>query len=109
MDEIYVHTVLERADGATWAGNTNDYYNTNYESSNSAAPRSAGPATFRLRLSYVLRAPAGVDPAYAANTVYSPWISVACGASKSLTPDEQAVIEQQLYPTTETVTFETIQ
>lgn len=102
MSEIYVKAVLYRADGASWAGAASDYFNTNYEQSNAATSCSAGPATFRMSLSYVLRAPAGYDPAYSANTIYSPWVSVACGASFAAT---QKAVAEQLPELTETVQF----
>ncbi|PPI53920.1 hypothetical protein [Rathayibacter toxicus] len=106
MDEIYVHTVLERADGATWQGDTNDYFGVNREQSNAATTCNNGPAVFRLRLSYVLRAPSGYSPAYSANTVYSIWKSVACGVSNAVTPvDIHTQLEDELPAITETVTF----
>jgi hypothetical protein len=79
MTEIYVHVVLQRSDGATWSGTTNDYYNTSQQQATAAAPCSAGPGTFRGYMSYVLRAPAGYAPAYSSNTIYGAYSSVACG------------------------------
>lgn len=81
MNEIYVHVVLQRADGASWPGTTNDYYNTSQQQANAAAPCSAGPNTFRGYLSYVLRAPAGYNPSYSTNTIYGIWKGVGCGIS----------------------------
>jgi len=79
MNEIYVHVVLQRSDGASWPGTTNDYYNTPQQQANAAAPCSAGPGTFRGYLSCVLRAPAGYNPSYSVNTIYGIWKGVACG------------------------------
>jgi hypothetical protein len=81
MNEIYVHVVLQRSDGATWPGNTNDYFNTTQEQSNAAAPCSAGPGTFRGYMSYVLKAPTGYSPAYSSNTIYGVYQSFACGTA----------------------------
>ncbi len=85
MQEIYVLTTLERMDGVTWTGNTRDYFNSNYEQSNAATSCNQGPGTFRTRVSYVIYAPPGVNPAYATSTVYSPWIGVICGGVTAAT------------------------
>lgn len=112
MDEIYVHTVLERADGATFPGNTNDVFNTNYQQSNAATPcSSASGGNFRLRLSYVLRAPAGYSPSYSTNTIYSIWKDATCGQkNKAASADDlTAQLLEELPPISETVTFKPIQ
>jgi hypothetical protein len=84
MEEIYIETYLERSDGSSWPGDAEDWLNTTYESSNAAVNCSAGPGTFRTRVSYALTAPSGTNPRYTANTIYSPWISVACGVSSAI-------------------------
>ncbi|MGC0371284.1 hypothetical protein [Microbacterium sp. SLBN-111] len=92
MNEIYLRAVLERADGASWTGTTSDYFGVKGTQANAATSCSAGESGlfFRLRIEYVLQAPPGVDPAYASNTIYSPWVSGKCtnGANRVATGTE---------------------
>jgi hypothetical protein len=90
MTEIYVKVTLQRADGASWPGTTNDYFNTAQQQANAAAPCGAGPGTFRGYMSYVLRAPAGVNPSYSSGTVYGIWKGVACGGANRGAPEDSA-------------------
>ena len=99
MAEIYIKTTLEKATGSTWAGNTQDWYNVSSLQSNASTLCSQGPGTFRTRVSYVLRAPAGYSPAYSANTIYSPWTSVACGLQFAASGSTDSVLDSvQLVP-----------
>jgi hypothetical protein len=93
MDEIYIQTYLEKSTGGVWVGAASDYFNTSYESSNAVASRSNGPGVFRTRVSYAIDAPPGINPAYHANTIYSPWKSVACGAASRLASADQGFTE----------------
>lgn len=93
MDEIYVRVQLERADGMIVRGRTKDYFNTAYQKAN-AATSCSNSGTWRARVHYVLRAPAGVNPSYAANNFASPWKSVACGLSTP--PMDSSVNEQKI-------------
>jgi hypothetical protein len=82
MQEIYLAVYLEKSNGSTWSSYPfYDVFNTSSASENASTLCSQGPGTFRTRVSYVLRAPVGYSPAYTANTIYSPWMGVACGAS----------------------------
>jgi hypothetical protein len=82
MSEIYLAVHLEKATGGSWSSwPFYDSYNTKWASENAATSCGQGPGTFRSRVSYVLQAPPGANPAYSSGSIYSPWISVACGAS----------------------------
>lgn len=85
MTEIYIRAYLEKAGGASWGGTTESWLNTppgQTYSSFANTSCSQAPGTFRTRVSYTFRSPAGVNPAYTANTIYSPWKGVACGVSR---------------------------
>jgi len=103
QDEIYIRTYLEKSTGASWGGNTQDYFDSSWEQSNAATSCNQGPGTFRTRVSYAIHAPVGVSPRYAANTIYSPWVPVACGVSNRATSSGNGAAE-----TLETVTFQTL-
>ena len=84
MTEIYIKTYLEKSGGPSWVGNTESWLNSTagktYKSvANTSC--SQGPASFRTRVSYSFQSPPGWSPAYTANTLYSPWIGVACGVT----------------------------
>jgi len=104
MNEIYVKTTLEKAGGASWAGAPYDRFNTTRGQSNAATNCSAGPGTFRTVTSYVLRFPPNLNPAYASNTIYGPWRSVACGNAR-LAPSELVTSPSNVDPGPTTITF----
>jgi len=106
MQEIYVKTTLQKSAGPSWAGTPFDRFNVARGQANAATSCTAGPGTFRTVTSYVLRAPAGIDPAYAANTVYGPWRSVACGNAR-LAPSELVTSPSNVGSGVTTVTFGT--
>ncbi|NQX29855.1 hypothetical protein HQQ81_21110 [Microbacteriaceae bacterium VKM Ac-2854] len=85
MTEIYIRAYLEKSGGSSWGGNTQSWLNTpagmTYSSfANTSC--SQAPGTFRTRVSYTFTSPPGVNPSYTANTIYSPWIGLACGVSR---------------------------
>ncbi|MHA7177379.1 hypothetical protein ACX80D_12055 [Arthrobacter sp. Sr24] len=105
MTEIYIRTYLEKSGGPSWGGNTESWLNAvagkTYKSvANTACSQS--PGTFRTRVSYTFQSPPGVNPAYTANTIYSPWFGIACGASfRSAQPegvDSEWTAEKALPP-----------
>lgn len=85
MTEIYVRAYLEKSGGSSWAGNAQSWFNTpaGYTYSSFANTScSQSPGTFRTRVSYTFQSPPGVNPSYSANTIYSPWIGLRCGAAR---------------------------
>ncbi|GAA2009957.1 hypothetical protein FHS08_000603 [Microbacterium ulmi] len=89
MTEIYVRAYLENSVGTSWYGNTESWLATSpNEKFSSFANTSCamGPGSFRTRVSYAFTSPPGTNPSYTANTIYSPWIGVACGVSRSAGP-----------------------
>lgn len=89
MTEIYVRAYLENSAGTSWYGNTESWLATpaNKKYSSFANTSCAmGPGSFRTRVSYAFTSPPGVNPSYSANTVYSPWIGVVCGANRLAAP-----------------------
>lgn len=92
MNEICIRAVLERADGASWAGTTSDLFGATQTQANAATScaNGGGGQLFRLRISYVLRAPAGYNPAYSSNTIYSPWVGAKCGSATRVAPVSDA-------------------
>lgn len=96
MTEIYIQTTLEKSNGQYWSGNVRDYFNSSYEMSNAATSCSQGPDSFRTRVSYVIQAPPGVNPRYTANTIYSPWIGVACGVTLAANPPSETIERVQI-------------
>lgn len=93
MDEIYIRAYLEKAGGSSWGGTTESWVYTvpgRTFSSFANTSCSEAPGTFRTRVSYTFRSPAGVNPAYTANTIYSPWKGVACGVSRMAPQAEQS-------------------
>lgn len=85
MTEIYVRAYLEKSGGSSWAGNPQGYLNTpaGYTYSSFANTScSQAPGTFRTRVSYAFQSPPGVNPSYSANTIYSPWTGLLCGAAR---------------------------
>jgi hypothetical protein len=95
MDEIYLKVKLERSTGTVVDGTTDDYFNTAYESGN-ASTSCANAGTWRTRVEYALRAPAGYSPAYSANNFASPWKAVACGAAR-VAPDSAVLGDDSGY------------
>lgn len=95
MDEIYVQTFLEKSNGQVWSQPAVDYFNTPYEMSNAATSCKNGPGTFRTRVSYTIHAPAGVNPRYAANTIYSPWKPFGCGVATFASPAPATAVKTE--------------
>lgn len=90
MTEIYIQAYLEKSGGSSWAGNAEGWLSTPANKTYSSFANtscSQGPATFRTRVTYSFTSPAGVNPSYSANTIYSPWYALACGlAARSASP-----------------------
>lgn len=71
------------ANGEKWSDDGKDFFNVKQLQDNAATSCSEGPASFRTRVSYALDSPPGVNPAYHANAIYSPWKYVVCGTALS--------------------------
>lgn len=94
MTEIYLRAYLEKSTGSSWGGNTEAWLNTppgTTYSSYANTSCSNGPGTFRTRVTYALTSPPGYNPAYSANTIYSPWYSLACGLAGLAEPQALGV------------------
>lgn len=90
MTQIYVQTYLEKQNGPTWVGNAESWLNTPASKtyfSHANTSCNQGPSNFRTRVSYSFQSPPGTNPSYTANTIYSPWISVICGANRAVPAD----------------------
>lgn len=86
MTEIYVRAYLENSVGTSWPGNPVSRLGSPAGVKYSSFANTTcgmGPGMFRTRVSYAFRSPAGVNPSYTANTIYSPWVPTACGLSRS--------------------------
>jgi hypothetical protein len=91
MREMYLRIYLEKSGGGSWAGTPLDYFNVSYLKGNSATSCSNAPGTFRGMSSTIVYPPAGWTPAYQSESKYSPWISLACGASFRAAGEPQTV------------------
>lgn len=82
---------LEKSGGGSWAGTPKDNFSVSYQKANSATDCSSGPGTFRGMASTIVYPPPGYTPTSQSEAKYSPWISVACGASLRSAGEPQSV------------------
>jgi hypothetical protein len=108
MPNIHLRAQLEKSNGTTWNGNTEDWLNTSPGGSwfsNKAIPCAGNHGTYRTNVAIVLHAPPGVNPQYHAKTYTSIWRSVACGVSRTAPPSTPTTDSDVAEAETEAVTL----
>lgn len=97
MPSVHIQTWLYKSPSTYWTGKADSRVGVAANKklqSNRAVSCSKGPGKFRNRTYVQFNSPSGVNPAYHANTYYSPWTSVACGVSRAAPESsEQQVVD----------------
>lgn len=86
MPNTHVRATLEKSNGTTWVGPTQDFLNVpayKTYTSTSAIPCVGNAGTYRTQVAIAFHSPLGYNPSYHAKTYYSIWRSVACGLAKA--------------------------
>lgn len=97
VDEIFIKVFLHKSTGGSWTNGSRDYFNVRSLSATGATSCSQGPAVFRTQVQYTIQFPAGYNPRYHANNLYSPWTGVACGgATRAAGSDNVGTTEELL-------------